>query len=251
MNRALALVAAAPLLLTAADSTVPLTLRRKPVPMTRLEGGTGSGAGLVMFVPGDGGWRGTAVSMGRMISSWGYEVYGFDTKRYLETFSEGGRGLSQQEMAADLVAAAGVVAGPTHRRVILVGWSQGACMAIAASAGRREPRPIQGVVALGLPESGVLGWDWRATLAVLAHRPPDQPAFWVKPLLAEEARPPLWMIHGSEDEYTPLEVARGLYRAAVEPKRMEEIPGANHSFEGRRDELWGSLRRGLAWIGSY
>lgn len=239
-----------PLLLRADEQSLALELRGKTVRLARLTPAGSPEESAVIFLPGDGGWRGTAVTMGRAIASWGYDVYGFDTKCYLESWSDGRTPLSRDQMAQDVRSVAGHVAGLSKRQVILVGWSQGAGMAVAAVAGPRPASSIKGILTLGLPESAVLGWDWKATVAALARRQPDQPAFAVKPLLPSVAPTPMWMIHGGNDEYTKLETARGLYRMALEPKWLEEIPGANHRFDGHQDELHRSLRKGLAWIAS-
>ncbi len=248
MKRGGALLALAAGALLAGDGAIPVTLRGRTLTVTRLKSG-GTPAAAVIFLAGDGGWRGAAAAMGRTIATWGYDVYGFDTKAYLEACSEGGAKLSQQELASDLRGLAGEVAGISKRRVILAGWSQGAGMAVAAAAGGLERGgPIAGIVTLGLPEEAVLGWDWKATLAALARRAPDQPGFAVRPLLERVAPIPVWMIYGTKDEYTRAETERGLYEAAGEPKRLEVIAGANHRFEGHEGELYRSLRRGLEWI---
>lgn len=232
------------------DDSVSFTLRGKAQTLARLQPASHDIVASVVFIPGDGGWRGTAVSVARTITSWGYEVFGFDTKKYLEGFSQDGVNLSREQLTADMRAVAGQVGSLTKKRVILVGWSQGAGMAVAAASGAQARGPVHGVVTLGLPESAVLGWDWKATIAVIARREPDQPSFAVKPLLPGVAPTPLWMIHGARDEYTTTEVARSLFNLASEPKRIEEISGANHRFDGRQDELYSSLKKGLAWIGS-
>ena len=239
-----------PLALFAGDETLATPLRGKAFTLTRLESNIKVTQAAVIFLPGDGGWRGAAVSMGRAISLWGYDVYGFDTKKYLESFTEGDARLSREEVAADMRSLARQVAGASKRHVILVGWSQGAGMAVAAASGVQAPGPIRGILTLGLPESAVLGWDWKATLAIIARREPDQPGFTVKPLLPTVAPTPIWMIHGSEDEYTTPQTARGLFQLASEPKQMEEIAGANHRFDGHQEELYRSLKKGLAWVGS-
>ena len=231
--------------LAAAEATV---IRGRTVPLTQLPSGPSQSRLAVVFLPGDGGWRGTAITIARNIASWGFDVFGFDTKKYLEVFSADGERLTTKELASDMRAVAEQVAGMPNRPVVLVGWSQGASMAVAAAAGLHARTPIHGVIALGLPQSGVLGWDWKATLAVVAHREPDQPAFAVRPLLSASSPVPLWFIHGSEDEYTALDTARSLFRSAGEPKHMEEIQGANHRFEGHQSELFQALQRGLSWI---
>jgi pimeloyl-ACP methyl ester carboxylesterase len=134
--------------------------------------------------------------------------------------------------------------------VILAGWSQGAAMAVAAAADLPASThgQLAGVVTLGLPESAVLGWDWKASLAVIARREPDQPHFSVTPLLPKVTPKPIWMIHGNDDEYSTPAVARTLFQTASEPKHLDEIAGADHRFYGHRDEFYRSLRRGLEWI---
>lgn len=241
--------AMSPLLLSAApDSTVAAPIRGKTLNLARLSSTATDSSVAVVFLPGDGGWRGAAITMGRTIASWGYDVYGFDTKKYLEVFSDNGAKLSPEVLAADVRSIANQVSGPSRRRVVLVGWSQGATMSIAAVSGVKSRAPIAGVVTLGLPENGVLGWDWKATLAIIARREPNQPTFAVKPLLPGAAPMPVWMIHGTEDEYTTTEVGRTLFQAAQEPKKLEEIQGANHRFDGHQDELFQSLKKGISWV---
>jgi dienelactone hydrolase len=234
----------------AADTFKPVDIRGRTLLLTRIESTNPPSTIAVIFLPGDGGWRGAAVAMGRTIALWGYDVYGFDTKKYLETFTDSGAKLSPQNLASDVRLVASQVSGASHRRVVLVGWSQGASMSVAAVSGLKSTTPIAGVVTLGLPETGVLGWDWKATLAIVARREPDQPTFAVKPLLPGTSPMPVWMIHGTEDEYTTPEVANSLFQATREPRTLEEIEGANHRFDGHQDELYRSLKKGLSWIAS-
>jgi alpha/beta superfamily hydrolase len=56
------------------------------------------------------------------------------------------------------------------------------------------------------------------------------------------------MIHGDQDEYTTTTVARSLFQTAAEPKHYDEVAGADHRFDGHRDEFYRSLKRGLEWI---
>jgi pimeloyl-ACP methyl ester carboxylesterase len=232
-----------------ADDPVALSLRGKAQSIVRLQPTAGASRVTVVFLPGDGGWRGAAVTMARKILTWGYDVYGFDTKKYLETFSRDGSTLTQNQLAGDLRSLAEQLRRGSPRPVIFVGWSQGAGMAVAAASASSQARsPIHGVVTVGLPESAVLGWDWKATLATIARREPDQPTFLVKPLLSNIAPVPVWMIHGSDDEYTSLQAERVLFQAMNEPKRLEEITGANHRFDGHEDQFYRSLKAGLEWI---
>ena len=56
----------------------------------------------VLFLPGDGGWRGLAITIAQTVSRWDYDVYGFDTRRYLESFSQNNEKLTAAEMRQDL-----------------------------------------------------------------------------------------------------------------------------------------------------
>jgi dienelactone hydrolase len=226
---------------------VSLQLSDTPLTLTRLAPPRPAASPSVVFLPGDGGWRGTAVTIARAIAAWGYVVYGLDTRKYLELRPQHQPPFTVTALADDITRLAAWVAGPSRQGVILVGWSQGATMAVAA-ASHNHQAPIRGVITLGLPETGVLGWDWKATLAVLARRAPDQPSFATAPLLPGVAPTPLWMIHGAADQYTAPAAARNLYQLAAEPKRLEEIPGANHRFDGHEAQLYDSLRKGLSWI---
>ena len=81
-----------------ADDPVTVSLRGRAQSIVRLQPAASAPHATVLFLPGDGGWRGAAVSMARNILSMGYAVYGFDTKKYLEAFSENGAALSQEQV---------------------------------------------------------------------------------------------------------------------------------------------------------
>jgi dienelactone hydrolase len=229
------------------DEFVPVSLRGRAQILAKIKPAQPAAA-AVIFLPGDGGWRGAAIEMARTIASWGYEVYGFDTKRYLEMCAQDRSGVTSGRLADDMRGLTEQVRSLSAKPVILVGWSQGAGMAVAAASGKKDASTIKGVLTLGLPESAVLGWDWKATLAILARRMPDQPAFAVKPLLRAVAPTPIWMIHATNDEYTSPDIEKELYQTAGEPKRLWEIAGANHRFDWHRAELYRSMKEGLGWI---
>lgn len=235
-------------LFAASEEPVPLQLRGKSQMLVRLHGAAQDAGVAVIFLPGDRGWRGSAISMSKNVAAWGYDVYGFDIRKYLETFSANGAHLSREQLAEDVRRLADEVYARSRKPVILMGWSQGAGMAVAAAAASAGNRTIRGVITLGLPESVVLGWDWKAALYTVARREPDQPKFPVRPLMASVTPKPIWMIHGSADEYTSLGDARTLFAAAAEPKHLDEIAGANHRFDGHQEELYRSLKAGLEWI---
>lgn len=231
-----------------AGDSVPFTIRGKALELTRLQAASGDAKATVVFLPGDGGWRGAAIDMARAITTWNYDVYALDTKQYLETFSQNGSKLSVEQLSTDMRSMAEQLRGRSSRPLIFVGWSQGAAMAVAAAAGNPARTVIRGVLTIGLPEVGVLGWDWKATLATLARREPNQPLFQARPLLGSVSPIPVWMIHGSRDEYTTSGAAQSLFQATSEPKHYEEIDGADHRFDGQFSKLCQSMKAGLEWI---
>ena len=68
------------------------------------------------------------------------------------------------------------------------------------------------------------------TAAVAAEPQPIDLAHLISPR-------PLLVVHGSDDEWIPVEQARILHQRAGEPRRYVEIPGANHSFSWHRPYL--------------
>ncbi len=201
----------------------------------------------VVFLPGDGGWRGLAVSMAQTIASWGYDVYGLDVKRYLESFTVDGKAtLTDRQMAADLRAVVDQV-GSGRTKPVIVGWSQGAGMAVLAASSEESRLHVGGVVTVGLPQSAVLGWRFKDSLAVIARQDPDEPHFQVTPILAALSAP-VWMIHAAGDEYSRPQDAQKMFDAVRAPKQFRLIQNTNHRFDGRRDDFYRSLKEGLEWL---
>jgi dienelactone hydrolase len=238
----LLLCASVPVPVRAAD-TVDIRGKAQPVAILKAPG---KPRGAVLLLPGDGGWRGLAVTMGQTIASWGYNVYGFDTKHYLESFSEGRSALTVDQMSRDLDSLISWMRNREPSPVTVFGWSQGAAMGILAAVASNPD--LEGVVTLGLPDRAVLGWNWRDMLAAAARLNPNEPYFEIEPLLRRTPGTPLWMIYGSADEYTNPASTKRLFAAANEPKHIVQVPGANHRFDSRTEELYQALRDGLLWV---
>ena len=89
----------------------------------------------VLFAPGDGGWRGWAITLAHQMASWGYDVYGLDTKTYLTGFT-GKTALKEAEVMSDFQQIAQWMTQGANERVTLVGWSEGAGLGVLASPWR-------------------------------------------------------------------------------------------------------------------
>jgi uncharacterized protein len=244
------LITIAPVLLFAgtSESAIPIKIRERQQAINLITAPSATHDRAILFLPGDGGWRGLAITVASTISSWGYDVYALDTKSYLETFGGVKRDLTENQMQKDLRDIARWIRSRGATKVIIVGWSQGAGMGILAAQAQATPL-IDGVITLGLPQSAFLAWNWSDNIAVLARREPDEPHFPIQPLLPAMAPTPVLMIHGARDEYTSPQAARQLYALTSEPKRLIEIDGGNHRFDGKRSELYKALQEGLAWLG--
>ncbi len=199
-----------------------------------------------MFAPGDGGWRGFAVTIAQTMASWGYDVYGLDTKHYLESFT-GKTTLTESQAAADMRAAGEWTAARSKLPVLFVGWSEGGGLAVLAGAGPGERRPFAGIVVIGLPERAFLGWRWSDNITWVTKQLPNEPVFQTAPYVAKIAPLPLAMIHSTNDEYTTVEAARRTFAAAAEPRWFAAIESRNHRFEGAQEKFFKSLQGALAW----
>lgn len=207
----------------------------------------GSPKGTILFLPGDGGWRGFAVTIAENMARWGYDVYGLDTKRYLESFTGGGP-LTERQVMADLRSAAERLRTPGGPPVTMVGWSEGAGLGVLATAPQESKNVFRGFIAIGLPESGILSWRWQDAITWITKKDPDEPQFQTRPYLRSVAPLPFVMIQSSQDEWTPVLKARSLFDAAADPKRLFFVQARNHRFEGNRDEFFRKLREALEWV---
>jgi len=201
----------------------------------------------VLFLPGDGGWRGFAVDLANQLAAQGHPVYGLDTKKYLTSFTAANKHLTTRAITVDLHRLMRVLP-MSGRKTLVMGWSQGAAMAILAAHGRRGHQEVLGVVALSLPQEAALGWHWKDTLLSLFRKRPGQPHFSVMEQVPGVAPVPIGLIHPSQDNFTTLEQEATLFRAAQSPKQLRVICGANHSFDDLRPKLWQTLEEVLDWV---
>jgi fermentation-respiration switch protein FrsA (DUF1100 family) len=208
-----------------------------------------AGVDAVLFLPGDGGWRGFAVDIAESLSSYGYDVYGWDTKRYLTGFTNGKTTLKESEVMADLRFMASHVTGPSPRKISLLGWSEGAGLALLGAAASGNKDVFSGLVSIGMPESAVLGWRLADNLTYLTKKEPNEPTFATAAFLAQVSPLPLVMIHSSHDEYISTGSARKLFAGAREPKRFLLVEARNHRYDGNRDQFLRVLREALQWVG--
>ncbi len=198
----------------------------------------------VLFLPGDRGWAGKAVDMGQMIASWGYDVFGVDTNTYLTSFT-GPTTLTEPQIVDDLLRLSDVMA--PQRRVVLVGWSEGAGIVALAASGDAGKQKYAGVVVFGLSDKNVIAWRLKDNLSILTQREPNEPTFSVMPHLASVSPTPFAMLRADKDQFVSSTEAQALYEAAREPKRYVEVDAENHRFDGNDEEFYKELKESIEW----
>lgn len=209
--------------------------------------GASASKGTVLFSPGDGGWRGFAVSMAEHIAAAGYDTYGFDTHVYLSSFTTKESTLSPLDVMRDYGELIRHIQGGNPAPVLLVGWSEGAGLNVLAAAAADNAALIAGVIAIGLPTRSILGWRAADTMTWITKKLPKEPTFASSEFLAK-LEVPFFVIHSRGDEFTPLSDAQQMFTLTKSPKRFVIINARNHRFDGARDEFFAQLINGLQWL---
>jgi fermentation-respiration switch protein FrsA (DUF1100 family) len=202
----------------------------------------------ILFVPGDGGWRGFAIVVAERMASWGYDVYGLDTNNYLVSFSHKSDRLKETDVMSDFRQLADWINGGSNGSVTLVGWSEGAELCLLAAAASDNKSTFDGLISFGLGKTGILGWHLIDDLTFLTKKDPHEPKFITTSYMPQVTPLPLLMIQSTRDDYVSTDEAKGLFGAAHEPKRFSLIEAQDHKFSGNKDEFFATLREGLEWI---
>lgn len=203
--------------------------------------------GKVLFAPGDGGWRGFAVTVAEHLASSGYDVYGLDTRRYLQSFT-GMKVLQTSQISGDLGQLAEWARQGDSGRILLLGWSEGAGLGLAAAADTEHRNVFQGLAAVGMTENNILALRWSDLMAQVTKKLPKEPTFRSADFVDKVSPLPLAMITSTHDEYVSVEATHQLFSAAREPKRLLLIDGEDHKFSGKTDEFFRALNESLKWI---
>jgi pimeloyl-ACP methyl ester carboxylesterase len=208
---------------------------------------SGASRGKVLFAPGDGGWRGFALEIAKQMQAAGYDVYGLDTRLYLQSFADSG-GLKTSDIAADYRQIADWIRQGGNGRVLLTGWSEGAGLGLAAAADKQNKSIFEGLVAIGMTEQNILAWRWTDAWAEVTKKVPNEPTFPSSLFVGQVSPLPFFIIASSDDEYTSPEATRSLVAAARDPKKFVMIEARDHKYGGNTETLFRTLRDALLWI---
>jgi dienelactone hydrolase len=202
----------------------------------------------ILFAPGDGGWRGAAIGMAERMASSGYDVYGLDTKQYLEGLSDPSS-VRSNDVMVDFQQLSGWLVSGKARHVALVGWSEGAGLMVLAAASSEGRKYFRGLITMGLGDSNVLGWSWLDDVTYVTKTEPREPTFSALSFMDKISPLPLVMLQSNRDEYVPIEEAQRLFERAREPKKFVLIEAQNHRFDGNQEEFYRRLLEALRWVG--
>jgi alpha-beta hydrolase superfamily lysophospholipase len=209
--------------------------------------GTGQNHGKILFAPGDGGWQGFAITITEELAKAGYDVYCIDTRRYLQSFT-GPVALSTADIASDFHQLARWIAQGRQERLLLVGWSEGAGLGLAATADAKNQTTFEGLAAIGMAEYNILAWHWTDIGAEITKKLPHEPTFKSSEFVARVSPLPLFLIASTSDEYVTPEATQALFSATRQPKRLVVIDARDHKYSGNTEGFFRALREGLNWI---
>ena len=131
---------------------------------------------------------------------------------------------------------------------MLIGWSEGAGLDLAATADAANQAVFLGVIAIGMPESNILAWHWKDIAASLTKTLPHEPTFKTADFIGRVSPLPLFVIASTSNEYVTPDATRTLYALAGQPKKLVLVNARDHKYSGNTDGFFRALEEGLAWI---
>lgn len=189
---------------------------------------------LVLHLTGDSGRHGLDLEIFTAVSRWGYPIAVLASPDWIETLIDGGA--TRESLARDLDtvarAASRATGVPESERVVLLGLSRGAGLAVEAAADDALRDRLRGVVALGLCPR-----EERVRVTGRAGSP-----YRDKALLSDL---PLEVIQSSHDHYLSAAGARTAFGPDTDQHVLHPIEADSHTFVGGREALLEQLRRSL------
>lgn len=197
---------------------------------------------LLLYVTGDGGWRGKDREVYTQLQMWGYSVAGFSAPEYLKSLPGEEGTTTPTRLASDfsqiIQSSRTALELPASVPVLLVGVSRGADLAVVAAGQSGLQDEIGGVVAIGLTrEEEYVHRRRRATEAL--------ELYGYLPRLGDI---PLSLIQSTGDNYVPADEARVMFGADTPVRTFHAVKARNHSFSNARPALYETLRSSLTWL---
>jgi pimeloyl-ACP methyl ester carboxylesterase len=201
----------------------------------------------ILFAPGDAGCRGFAVAIAEQLAKEGYDTYCLDVLHYLESFT-GKVILTTEQIASDFNQIARWIEQKDHEPILLVGWSEGAGLDLAAAANAANQVVFNGIIAIGVPEDNILAWRWKDIGAWITKKSPREPAFKSADFIARIAPLPLFVIGSTSTQWVTPDATRKLFSLAHEPKKIAMVTARDHKYRGNTQAFFDVLREALDWV---
>jgi pimeloyl-ACP methyl ester carboxylesterase len=212
---------------------------------------------LVLFITGDGGWRGKDLDAFNHLIGWGYPVVGVSAPEYLRHLD--GVQIPPQVLADDIATIIAVgdqgLHLPASIPVLLVGVSRGADLVVVAAARRSLRTSVRGVLAVALTKEEEYVRRFRRRITAPAdtssndndNDSEDVPV--ARPYVAlRRVAAPVCVIQSTNDQYVRAADARQLFGPDTDARQFHAIESRDHSFSDARDQLYDSMRTSLQWI---
>ena len=221
-------------------------LRGKRLTVHLAQGTTNRGGPLLLYVTGDGGWPGDERLFERM-APWGYPMAAIDAIDYIDSINTPRRELTPAAVAADLqeiirTARRGLEL-PADRPTVLVGFSRGASLTVAAATQKALRASLRGVLLLSLGPVEVF----------VAEEIPAMPVSTSRQFRTYEALPRLEslrvaVIQSTKDNILPASEAQRRFGPEGPTRRFRALNARDHSFGGSLAELTQEMRAAVDWI---
>jgi pimeloyl-ACP methyl ester carboxylesterase len=221
-------------------------LRGKRVAVHIAPGVANPGGPLLLYVTGDGGFPGAERLFERM-APWGHPMAAIDTMSYVASINTPGRELTPAVVAADFQAvirmAQRVLELPADRQIVLVGYSRGASLAVAAATQPVLQPSLHGLLLLALPPEDVF----------VAAEIPALPTNSKRPFRPYDALPQLGslrvaLIQSTRDQILSAGGAERRFGPEGPVRRFRALEAKDHSFGGSLPALEKEMRAALEWI---
>jgi pimeloyl-ACP methyl ester carboxylesterase len=224
------------------------SLRGHDLTVHLASGGVHPAGPLLLYATGDGGWPGDEKLFDRM-RPWGYPMGAISSADYVGLIDGPDRVVEPSFLATDFgaildVAIRALDLAP-ETRVVLVGFSRGSGLAVAAATDARLRARLRGIVAIALTGEEEF----------VAEHPPGASA-GVPPsvmLQTYQALPRLGplrlaVIQSTRDEFLPAGEAQRRFGPETPVRRFRAIDAADHSFGGKLAELGAEMKAAVEWI---
>jgi fermentation-respiration switch protein FrsA (DUF1100 family) len=199
---------------------------------------------LLVYATGDGGWWGKDRDVYTHLSEWGYAAVGFSAREYVHHL--GKDALLPREVALDYEAiirtAESALGLPPPTRIVLVGKSRGAGLAVAAAGPQMLKPLLAGILAVGL--TGEEEYVHRLRRA----RPRQLVMLQTYSYLPQLGEVPVAVIQSTRDKYVPADEARRLFGPDTPSRELVAIDSDDHDFGGKRERLYDEMERSLQWL---